>query len=179
MDRAPLVQAALTVSRVRSTIRSSAPWACVPTLALVIFGGDGRVAASPPAAGAAEQEDALWSRLRRIENAFRAGDAAALRASFPATAKLRVDLPDVPGCPASYGPGQLQVVFAQLFRAAPTRGFSFAAEDVTRSSAGTAFARGRWVRGASDGQLEQAHALTFTLREEDGGWRIHEIFATR
>ena len=179
MDRAPLMQTALTVSRVQSTIRSSALGACVLTLTLAIFGGDGRAAASPsPTAGAKGQEDALWSRLRRIENAFRAGDAAALRASFPATAKLRVDLPDVPGCPASYGPGQLQVVFAQLFRTAPTRSFTFAPEDVTRPSAGTAFARGRWVRGVSEGQPGQAHTLTFTLREEDGGWRIHEIFAT-
>jgi ketosteroid isomerase-like protein len=179
MDRAPLLQAPLTVSRGRSTIRSMALGACVLALAGALFGGDGRAAAEPSRApGAATQEDALWSRLRRIENAFRAGDAAALRGSFPATAKLRVDLPGVPGCPASYGPGQLQVVFTQLFEAAPTRGFSFAAEDVTRPSAGTAFARGRWRRGPSDGEAERAHTLTFTLREEDGGWRIHEIFAT-
>ncbi|HET8647394.1 MAG TPA: hypothetical protein VFO85_17990, partial [Vicinamibacteria bacterium] len=104
--------------------------------------------AAPPAArsepahlGSARQEDPLWSRLRRIEGAFRAGDAAALRASFPASAKLRVDLPGVPGCPASYGPGQLQVIFARLFAASPTREFAFSADDVTRPAGGTAFAR--------------------------------------
>lgn len=180
MEWAPLLQAPLTVSGVRSTIRSSVRWVLWLTLALAECGGDGRAAASPsPAAGTAEQEDALWSALRRIESAFRAGDAAALRASFPAMAKLRVDLPDVPGCPASYGPGQLQVVFAQLFAATPTRGFSFSRDDVTRPSAGTAFARGRWLRRAEGGQPEQADSLTFTLREEAGGWRIHEILGTR
>jgi hypothetical protein len=61
-------------------------------------------------------------------------------------AKMRVDLPDVPGCPA-YGAGQAQVVFAQLFARAP-RDFSFSDDDVTRPSEGTAFARAR-VRAAS------------------------------
>jgi hypothetical protein len=127
----------------------------------------------------AREEDALWSRLRRIEDAFRSGDAGALRASFPAAAKMRVDLPGVPGCPASYGAGQAQVVFAQLFAAAATRDFDFSDDGVTRPSDGTAFARARWVRAAADERTGPTHSLTFTLREEDGGWRIHEIVATR
>lgn len=131
-------------------------------------------AAAPLPARAAGQEDALWSRLRRIESAFRSGDAASLRSSFPAAARLRVDLPEVPGGPASYGPGQLQVIFARLFADAPTREFAFDRRDVTRPSAGMAFARGRWARGSSD----EPGAVTFTLREDRGDWLIHEIVAT-
>ena len=179
MPRAPLVQAALTVNFVRSTIRTRATLACALTAILAVSAGAGRAAAAPPAAAASVQEDALWTRLRRIESAFRAGDAAALRASFPATSRLRVDLPDVPGCPASYGPGQLQVIFGQLFSEAATREFAFAKGDVTQPSASTAFARGRWVRDAGPGGGERADVVTFTLREEAGDWRIHEILAVR
>jgi hypothetical protein len=167
----------LTVAGVRSRIRIGVGWARALACALVWLGGHGASAAPSPAVSSAPQEDALWSRLRRIEDAFRAGDAPALRASFPATAKLRVDLPDVPGCPASYGPGQLQVLFARLFAAAPTREFTFAQDEVTRPADGTAFARARWVRAAPGSRAAPAHALTFTLREEGGGWRIHEIVA--
>jgi hypothetical protein len=165
------------VEKGRSTIRTRAGWACALVSALVLLAGHGHAAAAPARALDSQGEDALWSRLRRIEQAFRAGDAGALRASFPATAKLRVDLPGLPGCPASYGPGQLQVAFAQIFAAAPTQEFTFAADDVTRPSAGTAFARGRWLRGGASGT--RAETLTFTLREEEGAWRIHEIVAIR
>jgi hypothetical protein len=178
MPRAPLVQAALTVMFVRSTIRTRATLACALTAILAVPAGAGRAAAAPAAGPASVQEDALWTRLRRIESAFRAGDAAALRASFPSTSRLRVDLPDVPGCPASYGPGQLQVIFGQIFAEAATREFAFARADVTQPSAGTAFARGRWVRGDA-GAGERADVVTFTLREEAGDWRIHEILAVR
>ena len=122
-------------------------------------------------------EAALWSRLHLIETAFRSGDAEALRVSFPSTAKVRVDLKDVTDGPASYGPGQLQVVFAQLFRACRTREFVFRKEDVSGAS-GTAFARGRWVRG-NRGSPEMVDSLSFTLRREDGDWRIHEILSSR
>jgi Domain of unknown function (DUF4440) len=135
-------------------------------------------APAPLPARAAGLEDALWSRLRRIESAFRAGDAASLRACFPAASKLRVDLPEVPGGPASYGPGQLQVIFARVFASASTREFEFIRNEVTRPSSGTAFARGRWVRGPTTGQPEQSGAVTFTLRQDGGDWLIHEIFAT-
>lgn len=151
--------------------------------ALVAILGAAAVAPLPPASAsipprAAGQEDALWSRLRRIESAFRSGDAAALRSSFPPAARLRVDLPEVPGGPASYAPGQLQVIFARVFADAPTREFEFDREEVTHPSAGIAFARGRWVRGSSAGQTEQSRVVTFTLREDGGAWLIHEIFAT-
>lgn len=179
MARAPLVQAALTVSGVRTTIRTRATFACVLTALGAVFAGAGRAAASPPVAAGSVQEDALWTRLRRIESAFRAGDAAALRASFPSSARLRVDLPDVPGCPGSYGAGQLQVIFAQMFADAPTREFDFEKNDVTRPSAGTAFARGRWLRATTPGGSERVDLVTFTLREEAGDWRIHEILAVR
>lgn len=173
------MQAPLTVSGARSTIGTKARQAGALAAILGVFAVAPRAAAPAPLpAHTAGQEDALWSRLRRIESAFRSGDAAVLRASFPATAKLRVDLPDVPGGPASYGPGQLQVIFARLFEGAPTREFGFIRDEVTRPSAGTAFARGRWVRGAAAGQPDQSCAVTFTLREDDGDWYIHEIFAT-
>lgn len=180
MHQASLLQGSLTVTRVRSTIRAGAGWACAAACALPLLFAPGRAAAAPlPAASPARQEDALWSRLRRIEEAFRAGDAGALRSSFPGAVKMRVDLPDVPGCPASYGPGQAQVVFAQLFAEAPTRDFAFSDDDVTRPSDGTAFARARWVRAAPGERSGATQSLTFTLREENGGWRIHEIVATR
>ena len=178
MRQASLLQGPLTVTRVRSTIRARARWACAVAAALAVLFGPGRAAAAP-SASPARQEEALWSRLRRIEEAFRAGDAGALRASFPGAAKIRVDLPDVPGCPASYGPGQAQVVFAQLFAAAATRDFTISGDDVTRPSDSTAFARARWVRSAPGDRSGPTHSLTLTLREEDGGWRIHEIVATR
>jgi hypothetical protein len=136
----------------------------------------------PPAAAAAvwatpeAGQEALWSRLHRIESAFRDGDAAALRSSF-CGGKLRVDLPQVAGPPASYGAGQLQVIFRQLFAATRTREFVFPTSDVTLRSSDTAFARGRWVRRG--GGTEQTDVLTFTLREEDGDWRIHEILSAR
>ena len=188
MGQASLLQAPLTVKGARSTIRTGAGWTCAAMSALAVLFGPGRAAAAPAgasdvglslAASPARQEDALWSRLRRIEDAFRAGDAGALRTSFPSAAKMRLDLPDVPGCPASYGPGQAQVVFAQLFSAAATRHFDFQGDDVTRPSEGTAFARARWTRSDPGGRNGPTHSLTFTLREEDGGWRIHEIVATR
>jgi hypothetical protein len=175
MRWASLLQAPLTVGRVRSTIRAKGGLLCAVTAALAVLVGPGRAAAAP---GSTQEDEALWSRLRRIEDAFRAGDAGALRASFPKTAKLRVDLPDVPGCPASYGPGQLQVVFAQIFADAPTRDFTFPPDQVTRPAAGTAFARARWARGAKGDRDAPSDMLTFTLREEDGGWRIHEIVST-
>lgn len=171
------MQAALTVSGARSTMRHRARRACALAAILGAFAGMPRAAAAAPLpARAGGQEDALWSRLRRIESAFRSGDAAGLRSSFPASARLRVDLPLVPGGPASYAPGQLQVIFSRLFAETPTREFAFTREDVTRPSDRTAFARGRWVRSA--GALEQSSAVTFTLREDGGDWFIHEMFAT-
>src|SRR5262249_46730774 len=40
-------------------------------------------------------DPSLSSRLRRIETAFRSGDASSLRPAFTATSKVRVDLKDV------------------------------------------------------------------------------------
>ena len=135
-------------------------------------------AAAPSALEQAEAEHAVWGRLRRIEAAFRAGDAGSLRASFSSGGKMRVDLPHVAGCPASYGPGQLQAIFAEMFREGRTREFTFRRQDVTLPSRDTAFARGRWVRDTG-GTADREESLTFTLREEDGDWRIHEILAPR
>jgi hypothetical protein len=121
----------------------------------------------------------LSSRLQRIESAFRGGDAGALRSCFVSSGKVRVDLRDLADGPSSYGPGQLQVVFEQIFDGTRTREFAFRKQDVTVPSAGTAFAKGRWVRRARTGGQETVDTLTFTLREENRDWRIHEILTSR
>jgi ketosteroid isomerase-like protein len=180
MTRAPLLQAALTVTNVRTTIRARGTLTCLVALGLLstAWTRPSTAAAAPSVsvAGPEAGQDALWSRLRRIESAFRDGDAAALRSSF-CSGKLRVDLPQVAGTPASYGAGQLQVIFGELFAGARTREFAFSRQEVSLRSPDTAFARGRWVRRGRD--TDQADVLTFTLREEDGDWRIHEILSAR
>jgi hypothetical protein len=123
-------------------------------------------------------EPALWSRLERIEKAFRGGDAEALRTSLPAEARVRVDLRGVTDGPSSLGPAQVEVLFKGAFREQPTRRFSFRRETVKRSDPLTAFARVRWVRRHPQGG-ERVDALTFTLRAEDGDWRVHEILSSR
>jgi hypothetical protein len=141
-------------------------WACL--LAAV---------AGAPAASAPQVEPALWSRLRRIETAFRDGDAQALRALLPSEAKVRVDLRGMTDGPRSYGPGQLQVVFAQIFAAHEAHALAFQPEEV-KTAAGTAFARARWSRTARGGAPAVDH-VTFTLRAQEGDWRIHEILCSR
>jgi hypothetical protein len=130
-------------------------------------------------APAQEADGELRSRLRRIEGAFRSGDAGSLRQSFSEAGKVRVDLKDLTEEPASYGPGQLQVVFARIFDENQTRGFVFPKDDVTVSEAGTAFARARWSRHSRPGGQEAVDNLTFTLRQESGDWRINEIRSSR
>lgn len=130
------------------------------------------------AVSAEEGQPGLWSRLQRIESAFRQGDATSLRLSLSSAGKVRIDLKDLTDGPASYAPGQLQVIFDQIFEDYHTRDFAFRKQDVTVSSSGTAFARGRWVRRTRDAQ-EAVDTLTFTLREEGGDWRVHEILSSR
>ena len=124
-------------------------------------------------------DPSLSTRLSRIESAFRQCDANALRLSFPASGKVRVDLDDLTDGQGSYGPGQLQVIFGQIFEDYPTREFVFEREEVRVSQPGTAFARGRWIRRHLNGGHESADNLTFTLRQEGGDWRIQEIRSTR
>jgi hypothetical protein len=124
-------------------------------------------------------EPALNARLRRIETAFRSGDAGSLRPAFTASTKVRVDLKDVMEGPGSYGPSQLEVIFGRIFDENHTRQFSFKDEDVTVSSPGIAFARGRWVRRSGRGGAEATDTVTFTLRQESGDWRVHEIRSSR
>ena len=144
--------------------------ALVAALLLLTFVG--------PAPGE-EPNSALTSRLSRIEGAFRDGSAGSLRQSFSETGKVRVDLKDLTDEPASYGCGQLQVVFARIFDENQTREFAFPKDDVTVSAAGTAFARARWSRRNRPGGQEAVDNLTFTLRQESGDWRINEIRSSR
>jgi hypothetical protein len=126
-----------------------------------------------------DEPAALRSRLRRIEGAFRDGSAGTLRQSFSETGKVRVDLKELTEEPASYGCGQLQVVFGRIFDENQTREFTFPKDDVTVSAAGTAFARARWTRRSRPGGQEAVDNLTFTLRQESGDWRINEIRSSR
>lgn len=164
-----LLQEALTVRKGNTIITGMTTGGCALLLALCLAP---RGAAASPAPA---RQEALAARLRHIEEAFRGDDAGALRASFTTRGKLRLDLPQVPGCPASYGAGQLQVIFGQLFADARTRSFAFA-DDGGSVPEDTVFARARWARA---GPGAPSQALTFTLREEDGDWRIHEIVAAR
>ena len=132
--------------------------------------------AEPAPAG---PDAALQSRLRRIESAFRDGNASALRQSFSESGKVRVDLKDLTDEPASYGAGQLQVVFARIFEENETRAFAFPKDDVTLSAAGTAFARARWSRRSGSSGQDSVDNLTFTLRQESADWRINEIRSSR
>ena len=130
-------------------------------------------------ATAQQVEPPLWSRLRRIETAFRGGDAQALRALLPGDAKVRVDLRGLTDGPRSYGPGQLEVVFRQIFAAHDAVELTFRPEDVKVPAPGTAFARARWTRTPAAGGAPAMDFVTFTLRTQEGDWRIHEILCSR
>jgi hypothetical protein len=145
--------------------------ALVAALLLMILAG--------PSPGDEPTTPALRSRLSRIEGAFRSGSAGTLRQSFSESGKVRVDLKDLTDEPASYGCGQLQVVFARIFDENQTREFAFPKDDVTVSAAGTAFARARWSRRSKPTGQDAVDNLTFTLRQESGDWRINEIRSSR
>jgi hypothetical protein len=135
------------------------------------------VAGSAPFAPAEPVEPSLWSRLQRIEAAFRTGDAQVLRPVLPVEAKVRVDLPGVTDGPRSYGPGQVEVVIQQVFAGNPDRSLTFRPEDVKVPAPGTAFARARWPRRSGSGATSEY--VTFTLRAAGDDWRLHEILGSR
>jgi hypothetical protein len=155
--------------RRRTTRRTALPFRACVALVLAWAG----------VATAQQVEPPLWSRLQRIETAFRGGDAQALRVLLPAEAKVRVDLRGLTDGPRSYGPGQLEVVFRQIFAAQDTAELTFRPEDVKVPAPGTAFARARWTRTTADGAAPVVDFVTFTLRLQDGDWRIHEILCSR
>jgi len=135
----------------------------------------------PPASSivAAPAADAgLWTQLRGIEGAFRTGNAAGLRRSCSGTGKIFVDIRSAPGR-GSYGLGQVEVVFRQLFDEFRTTGFGFPRDEVQQPMPLTAFARGRWLRRPRSGGVEAGEVLTFTLRREGAAWRIQEIRSSR
>ena len=143
--------------------------------ALLIVGPSAAAAAAP----AQPLPPGLHARLERIEAAFREGDAGALRSSFAASGKLRVDLKDLTQGQEVYGAGQLQVIFDQIFKSCRTRDFRFAPDEVSVPSPGTAFARGRWTRSGRRERVELVDTLTFTLRDDGSDWRILEIRSSR
>jgi hypothetical protein len=131
------------------------------------------------ATSATPVDPTLATRLRGIETAFRSNDAGSLRPVFTSAVKVRVDLKDVMDGPGTYGPSQLEVIFGRIFDEHRTRQFSFRDEDVTVSAPGVAFARGKWLRSVGRAGAEAPDTVTFTLRQESGDWRIHEIRSSR
>jgi hypothetical protein len=148
---------------------------------VTVFASLATLVLARPALPANDLEPALCSRLQRIESAFRSGDAEALGPSLSSAVRVRVEMKDLADGAASYGTGQLQVIFTQLFQKQRTREFSFkktdGKQDFVLSTPETAFARARWIR-RSDSQ-ETTETLNFTLRQEGGDWRIHEILSSR
>lgn len=120
----------------------------------------------------------LARQLRLIESAFRDGSGRSLRSSL-APGRVRADLDPLADGHGSYGPGQLQVLFDRTFDAFETRSFQFRDRDVTVPSSRTAFARVRWERVSRQDRRSVAETLTFTLRADDGVWRILEIRTSR
>jgi hypothetical protein len=129
-------------------------------------------------AGDDDPDPGLLSRLARIEAAFRQGSAGALRDSCVTSGRVRLDLESVAVEQGSYGTGQVQVIFGQIFEQYRTSAFVFARDDVKVSAPGTAFARSRWSRRGRGGS-EAVDTLTFTLHQEGGDWRVHEIRSSR
>jgi hypothetical protein len=146
----------------------------VPAVVLLAHANPAAPRAATERAGAT-----LASRLQEIESAVRKGDAGGLRASFVTSGKVRADLKDFTSGQTWYGPGQLQVIFGQIFDEYQTREFAFPNSELTLSSPGTAFARGRWVRCSHRGGPEIVATLTVTLQAERGDWRILEIRSSR
>ena len=122
-------------------------------------------------------EEALRGRLRRIEAAFRQGDAAALGGCFSGRAKVRVEFAEIPR--GLYGAGQLQVIFARLFERRRTRAMSFPWADVRIPSPETAFARASWDHVGARNEDERSDTLMLTLHAEEGDWRIIEMRSAR
>jgi len=130
-------------------------------------------------AGGASADEALRNRLRRVEAAFRQGDALALRGCFSDKAKVRVELGDLSEGQGLYGAGQLQVIFGRIFEKRRTRSMSFPRADVKVPAVGTAFARGVWVHLGSRSADERTDSLMLTLHADDGDWRIIEMRSAR
>jgi hypothetical protein len=138
------------------------------------------LAASPALSAWSDATDeSLRSRLRRVEAAFRQGDAVAVRGCFSDRAKVRVELLALTEGQGLYSAGQLQVIFTRIFEQRRTRSMSFPRGDVRIPAAGTAFARAIWVHaGTRDGD-ERTDALMLTLHVEGADWRIIEMRSAR
>jgi hypothetical protein len=124
-------------------------------------------------------DEALQGRLRRIQAAFRQGDAVGLRGCFSDRAKVRVELGQLTEGRGVYGAGQLQVIFGRIFERRRTQAMSFPRADLQVPAAGTAFAKAIWVHSGVRGSEERSDALMLTLHAEDGDWRIIEMRLAR
>ncbi len=120
----------------------------------------------------------LWSRLSQLEDVFRRGDAAALRAACAQGGKIRVEMRAIPSGQGSFGASQLEVIFRQIFKGQLTRALAFPRDDVKLSPPATAFARGTWVHRPAGG-AEITETLMFTLQAKGDDWRVHEIRSAR
>ena len=120
----------------------------------------------------------LSNRLSQLQDAFRDGNAAALRAACTQSGKVRVEMRNFPSGQGSFGASQLEVIFRQIFKEQRTRELRFPRDDVKLSPPGTAFARGAWVHRPVGG-AETTETLTVTLRAEGDDWRIQEIRSAR
>lgn len=136
--------------------------------------------AASPVLGLEDVADAgLRSRLRRVDAAFRQGDAATLRGCFSDKAKVRVELPGLTEGQGLYGAGQLQVIFARVFEQRRTSSMAFPRADVQIPAPGTAFARAVWVHVGTRNADVRTDSLMITLHSEGGDWRIIEMRAAR
>lgn len=127
-------------------------------------------------APAATNDEALEARLAQLEQAVRAGDAAALRA-LASDGRVQVELRGYADAQGVYAAGQLQVVLARVFATLETRSFAFDVE-APREREASFFASGTWVHRPRGGGPEARQTLTFALHAERGQWRVVEMRAT-
>jgi ketosteroid isomerase-like protein len=128
----------------------------------------------------ADPSPALEARLSSLQAAFRSEDARAVRASCSGRTRVRVDLGELTGGSASYGPGQLEAVMRRVFRERRTESFEMSASGATVDGERAAYATADWRHRAEDGEGEaRQDSLTFVLHREDADWRVVELRASR
>jgi hypothetical protein len=129
-----------------------------------------------------EREDAdleipVDETISRVGQAFHQGDADALESCL-ATDKRRIylalDIDDQKQ--GHYGPGQVQHIFARLFRTIETRSFVYDSREIERQSGGAVF-RADWTYLVLDTDEVVTERLQFKLDKGADDWQIYEIRA--